>query len=61
METTTVQTIIAMLDKYIAHYDKISYMDDDQFGAYWAYKSLRNELQQCIEGQLNSAENQTVE
>jgi hypothetical protein len=59
MDTTTVLKIIEMLDTYIANYDKISYMDDDQFGAYWAYKSLRNELQQCIEGQLNAAENQT--
>jgi len=61
MDTQTVQKIIAMLDTYIAYYDELSYMDDDQFGACWAYESLRDELQQCIEDQLNAAENSTPE
>lgn len=61
MDTTTVLEINAMLDKYIANYDKLPFMEDDQFGAYWAYKNLRDHLQQCIEAQLNAEENKTVE
>ena len=61
MDTTTVLEINALLDRYIEEYDKLSYMDDDQFGAYWAYKNLKEHLQQCIEGQLDAAENNTGE
>jgi hypothetical protein len=61
MDTETVLQIIAMLDTRIDHYDQLSFMDDDQFGAMWAFKSFRDHLQEYIEAQVSYAENQTGE
>jgi hypothetical protein len=60
MDTTTVLTIIGMLDARIRYYDERA-IDDDQFGMLQAYTDFRDHLQSFIEGQLNAEENKTVE
>jgi hypothetical protein len=52
METTTVISIIGMLDARIRYYDEYHSLDDDEFGAMWALKNFRDHLQ----AQINSAE-----
>lgn len=73
MDTTTVLAIIKMIDtritKYNVEIDKsLDDDDDDDTSMYWnlragrdALTELQNHLQSYIEGQLNAAENQTVE
>lgn len=62
MDTTTVLRIIEMINRKLVYYarvtgEDISYVERKEIGLV----DLRDHLQQCIEGQLNSAENQTVE
>ena len=59
MDTTTVLAIIEMLDTRIGQYEKLVFIDDDEFGAKWALINFRDHLQSYIEAQLNAAENQT--
>ena len=77
MDTTTVLEIIKMIDTRITKYnveidksldDDDDDDDDDDTSMYWnlragrdALTELQTHLQSFIEGQLNSAENQTVE
>ena len=61
MDTTTVLEIIKMLDSSIGQYEKLVFLDDDQFGAKWALINFRDYLQSFIEGQLNAAELQSGE
>ena len=61
MDTTTVLTIIGMLDARLRYYDEFHSLDEEEFGAMWALKNFRDHLQSFIEGQLNAAENQTGE
>jgi len=60
MDTSTVLTIIGMLDARIRYYDERA-IDDDEFGMLHAYTDFRDHLQSFIESQLNGAENSTGE
>ena len=62
MDTTTVLTIIKMIDHKLAHYarvtgEDISYVESKEIGLV----DLRDQLQLGIEAQLNAAENKTGE
>jgi hypothetical protein len=72
MDTTTVLAIIKMIDtritKYNVEIDKSLDDDDDDTSMYWTLRAgrdalteLQNHLQSYIDGQLNAAENETVE
>lgn len=60
MDTTTVLTIIGMLDARIKYHDERA-LDDDEFGMLCAYRDFRDHLQSYIEAQLSAVENQTGE
>jgi|688.fasta_scaffold859683_2 hypothetical protein len=66
MDTTTVLAIIEMIDRSINYKTKhlsidTEYLHYNAIGQEMALIELRDHLQQCIEGQLNAAENTTVE
>lgn len=60
MDTSTVLTIIGMLDARIRYYDERA-IDDDQFGMLQAYTDFRDHLQSFIESQVSALENSTGE
>ena len=61
MDTTTVLAIIEMIDARLANLENTTMHIEDYLGADRALTELQTHLQSFIEGQLNSAENQTVE
>jgi hypothetical protein len=66
MDTTTVQTIIKMIDNQLADYkERMSAkgfdMDRMETPVQGELTKLKDHLQQYIEGQLNAEENKTVE
>jgi hypothetical protein len=77
MDTTTVLEIIKMIDREnenagIYHTDLLAKSNSlnpnlfialkgESYGKLKAYSELKNHLQSFIDGQLNAAENQTVE
>lgn len=61
MDTQTVLEIIKMLEAKIGQYEKLVFLDDDQFGAKWTLINFRDHLQSFIDGQLNAAELQSGE
>jgi hypothetical protein len=61
MDTTTVLAIIEMIEARLANLENTTMHIEDYLGADRALTELQNHLQSYIDGQLNSAENQTVE
>jgi hypothetical protein len=69
MDTTTILAIIKMIDAKIYNINVDEDEDYDQYdpanikneGRYHALTEIKDHLQSFIEGQLNAAENQTVE
>jgi hypothetical protein len=61
MDTTTVLTIIEMIDARLANLENTTMHIEDYLGADRALTELQNHLQSYIEAQLNAEENKTVE
>jgi hypothetical protein len=62
MDTTTVLEIIRMIDErmYVLEEDDVMHQEEF-YGAMTELKALSTHLQDCIEDQLNAAENSTPE
>ena len=60
MDTSTVLTIIGILDARIRYYDERT-IDDDQLGMLQAYTDFRDHLQSFIESQVSALENSAGE
>ena len=61
MDTTTVLTIIGMLDARIRYYDEFHSYHDYEIGCETELTSFRNHLQSYIESQVSALENSTGE
>jgi hypothetical protein len=61
MDTTTVLAIIEMIEARLANLENTTMHIEDYLGADRALTELQNHLQSYIDGQLNAAENETVE